>query len=134
MWNCFRQLLDILGTPEMLDRARLSLTNFGLRTAMRNKVSSFWASLAEALPTIRERHPSIADQFCVALQRGDRVSTSSLQLIAGSNSWGAVSIVLNGDVAWDLGPGQISVDPKPGVRKGWQRGGCVAAIAPQGRG
>ena len=62
---------------------------------MRDKVSAFWASWADALPTIRERHPSIADQFCVALQRGDGVSTSPLQLIAGSTSSRADSIVLN---------------------------------------
>ena len=76
VWNCLRQLLDIPGTPEMLDRAGLSLTNsgLGLRSAMRDKVSAFWASWADVLPTIRERHPAIADQLCVALQRGDRGS------------------------------------------------------------
>ena len=38
VWNCLRLLLDIPGTPEMLDRAGLSLTNggLGLRSAMRD--------------------------------------------------------------------------------------------------
>ena len=54
---------------------------------MSEKASAFWALCLETteaevhstneehstfLPTIRERHPSIGDQFCVALQHGDR--------------------------------------------------------------
>ena len=66
VWNCPR--LEILGTREMLDRAGLSLTNggLGLRSGVKDKVSAFWASWADVLPTIPERHPAIADKLCVA--------------------------------------------------------------------
>ena len=72
---------------------------------------------------IRERHPAIVDQLCVALQRGDGLHITAAvqcreQLIAGGfdcPEWR--------DVARGLRPGQFSVDdPMPGARKGWQRG------------
>ena len=74
VWNCLRQLLDIPGTPEMLDRAGLSLTNGGVGLAERSEGQGqcVLGKLADVLPTIRELHPAIADQLCVALQRGDR--------------------------------------------------------------
>ena len=42
-----------------------------LRSATRSRDCAFWASWADVLPTIRKRHPAVADQICVALQRGD---------------------------------------------------------------
>ena len=87
----------------MLDRAGLSLANggLGLRSAMKGQGQRVLGKLGWRLPAIRERHPSITDQFCVALQtllptgspivgsrvshvQGDAtigVSTSQLQLI-----------------------------------------------------
>ena len=109
---------DVGQSRAVPDRRRV-----GLASAMRDKVSAFWASWADVLPTIRERHPAIADQLCVALQRGDRglhhrCSQCREQLIASGSDcpeWG--------DVARGLRPGQLSVDdPMPGARKGWQRG------------
>ena len=127
VWKCLCGLLDIRGTEEMRDRASLSLSSggLGLRSATRGRDCAFWASWADALPTIRKRHPAVADQICVALQRGDvglhlveaaqcreRLNTSGFE----SPEWG--------DVARGLQPGQISLDdPMPGVaRQGWQRG------------
>ena len=73
VWNCLCGLLDNAGTQQMRDRASISLPNggLGIRSATRDRDSAFWASWADALPTIRERHPSVADHFCVAFQRRD---------------------------------------------------------------
>ena len=126
VWKCLCGLLDIRGTEEMRDRASLSLSSggLGLRSATRGRDCAFWASWADALPTIRKRHPAVVDQICVALQRGDvglhlvkaaqcreRLNTSGFE-----SEWG--------DVARGLQPGQILLDdPMPGVaRQGWQRG------------
>ena len=127
VWNCLCGLLDIAGTQQMRDRASISLSKggLGIRSATRDRDSAFWASWADALPTIRERHPSVADQFCVALQRGDggfhmgeAASCRERLMERGFDcpEWG--------DVARGLQPGQVSLDdPLPGVaRRGWQRG------------
>ena len=132
MWNCFRQLLDIPSTQEMMDRAGMSLANggLGLRSASRDKVSAYWASWADALPTIQERHPVIADQLCVALQRGDRgphvaaaAHCRELLITSGFDcpEWG--------DVARGLQLGQVALeDPMLGIaRRGWQRGAALHA-------
>ena len=112
--------LDIRGTEEMRDRASLSLSSggLGLRSATRGRDCAFWASWADALPTIRKRHPAVADQICVALQRGDvglhlveaaqcreRLNTSGFE----SPEWG--------DVARGLQPGQNFVG-RPHARSG----------------
>ena len=130
VWNCFRQLLDIPSTQEMMDRAGMSLANggLGLRSASRDKVSAHWASWADALPTIRERHPVIADQLCVALQRSDggpHVAAAAhcreLLITSGFDcpEWG--------DVARGLQLGQVALeDPMLGIaRRGWQRGAAL---------
>ena len=123
-------VLDIPSTQEMMDRAGMSLANggLGLRSASRDKVSAYWASWADALPTIRERHPVIADQLCVALQRGDGgphvvavAHCRELLITSGFDcpEWG--------DVARGLQPGQVALeDPMLGIaRRGWQRGAAL---------
>ena len=57
--------LVIAGTQQMRDRASISLSNggLGIRSATRDRDSAFRASKADALATIRERHPSVVDQF-----------------------------------------------------------------------
>ena len=100
---------------------------------MRDKESAFWASLADALPTIRERHPSVADQFCVALQRGDRdlhISAAAHcreQLIASGfdcPEWGTSSGVC------DQCSFQLTTPCLGSARGGNAHRCCVAAIAP----
>ena len=41
----------------------LSLGGLGLRSARRTCVAAYWASWADALPMIQERHPTVADQI-----------------------------------------------------------------------
>ena len=54
VWKCLCGLLDIRGTDEIRDRASLSLSSggLGLRSATRGRDGAFWASWADALPTI----------------------------------------------------------------------------------
>ena len=47
----------------------------GIRSATRDRDSAFWASWADALPTIRERHPSVADQRGAAQHIEDQFRT-----------------------------------------------------------
>ena len=93
-----------------------------MRSGMKDKVSAFWASWADVLPTIPERHPAIADKLCVALQCGDRgfhisaaVQCREQLIVSGYDcpEWE--------DIARGLRQGQLLVDDgMPGVRKGWQ--------------
>ena len=102
----------------MNDRASFSLSNggLGIRSATKDKDSVFWASWADALPTIRERHPSVADK----LQRGH----GGFHMSEAASCRERLMKRERGDVARGLQPGQVLLDdPLPGVaRRGWQRG------------
>ena len=96
-------------------------------SAMRDKVSAFWASWADALPTIRERHPFLLINFAWPFNAAIGVSTTPLLLIFGSNLSRAGSIVPNGETSpgiCDQGRLQLTT-PCPGSARGgnevWQR-------------
>ena len=123
VWNCLCGLLDIAGTHQMRDRASISLSKegLGIRSATRDRDSAFWASWADALPTIRERHPSVADQFSVALQRGDGgfhmgEATSCRERLMERGfdcpAWQRIA----------TGSGFARRPHARGARRGWQRG------------
>ena len=81
VWNCTQELLDIEGTvrARQLSSLPLALGGLGLRSAIRSQNAAYWASWADSLPRIRERHPDIADLIGVALFRGRFPEDSSLQ-------------------------------------------------------
>ena len=65
VWNCTQELLDIEGTVRVRQSSclPLALGRLGLRSAIRSQNAAYWASWADSLPQIRERHPDIADQI-----------------------------------------------------------------------
>ena len=64
LWSCLRNILGVtLDTnPTVRDIATmpLSLGGMGLRNAVRTSPAAFWASWADCLSMVRERHPEIA--------------------------------------------------------------------------
>ena len=46
----------------------LVLGGLGLRSAVRTSVPAYWASWADCMPMIRERHPQVAEQFAASLE------------------------------------------------------------------
>ena len=48
----------------------LSMGGLGLRNAVKTSVPSFWASWADSLQMVHERHPVIAERIVEALERG----------------------------------------------------------------
>ena len=67
LWQCLCLILriDPTQTPEVRDAAALplSLGGLGLRSACRMKVPAYWASWADCLGMIHQRHPDVADQL-----------------------------------------------------------------------
>ena len=72
VWECLRQILRI--TP---DQAIVSTTTslpffmggLGLTVAFRSREGAHWASWADCLPMVRERHPTVADTTVQGLAR-----------------------------------------------------------------
>ena len=46
----------------------LELGGLGLRSAERTRVSAYWASWADCMPMIKERHPMVAELFVRSLE------------------------------------------------------------------
>ena len=78
VWQC---LCNILKIPEdfvcnlhrRVATLPLSLGGLGLRSAVRTSVPAHWASWADVLPMIRDRHPAVATMIVNALE-GDTTS------------------------------------------------------------
>ena len=65
IWSCLCQLLDI--SPTLCDNVAkqcatlpLVLGGLGLRSAVRTRVPAHWASWADCLPMVKDRHPEVA--------------------------------------------------------------------------
>ena len=63
--------------------ASLSMGGVGLRSAARTCVPAFWASWADSLAMIRERHPGVASMIVDVLETGP--TTPTLQAVAQSD-------------------------------------------------
>ena len=65
IWQCTCDILQVdpVQARSVKDVASLPLVpgGLGLRSAERVRVSAFWASWADCIPTIHERHPVVAD-------------------------------------------------------------------------
>ena len=69
--------LSVAGvSPNQSDIVRASATaplilgGLGLRSAVRTSESACWASWADCLPMMRERHPKVAREFVTRLEAG----------------------------------------------------------------
>ena len=85
MWSCLCQLLDI--SPTLCDNVAkqcaklpLVLGGVGLRSAVRTRVLAHWASWADCLPMVKDRHPEVAASMVAGLQRAE--TTASLRAMA----------------------------------------------------
>ena len=80
LWSCLRNILGVtLDTnPTVRDIATmpLSLGGMGLRNAVRTSPAAFWASWADCLSMVRERHPEIATT--ILRRMGDPIAPPTL--------------------------------------------------------
>ena len=73
LWQCLCSILQV--DPSQADVVRetatvpLSLGGLGLRSAQRTSIPAFWASWADSLAMIRQRHPDVAAQLVHELER-----------------------------------------------------------------
>ena len=78
MWTCLRQLIGCQGSDDeqRLDRARsimglpARMGGLGLRSAARMAPAAYWASWADALPTIQLRQPGAAAELLHRFTQG----------------------------------------------------------------
>ena len=73
VWSCLCTILRIPANTghehtKITSTLPLSLGGLGLRSARRTCVAAYWASWADALPMIQERHPTVADQIVYHLE------------------------------------------------------------------
>ena len=129
LWQC---LSRILGMPEnFCDEITrhaatlpLALGGLGLRSAERSRVAAHWASWADTLPMIQERHPAVAELIIGSLQEGP----NSPCLVAVQNA----ALELDGVEGfvvpeWTALAGGLRPEPREpelhepgGQRAGWQ--------------
>ena len=84
VWSCIQELLGIEGTTRVRQLSSLpfALGGLGLRSAVRGRIAAYWASWADTLPRIRERHPRIADLIGASLFPNRFLEGSCLQAAA----------------------------------------------------
>ena len=77
VWTCLRQ---ILGTPNapatahILSALAFSAGGLGLTSALRVRPAAHWASWADSLRMVRQRHPAIAERMVAGLAGDDPVA------------------------------------------------------------
>ena len=74
VWECLCHILTVPTGPESVARDSttlpLAMGGLGLRSAERTRWPAYWASWADTLPKIRERHPEVADFIVHHLEGG----------------------------------------------------------------
>ena len=74
LWRCMCEILRVPLDTGVLARDTaslpLALGGLGLRSAVRSRQSTYWASWADTLPVVRMRHRAIAESFVEALVTG----------------------------------------------------------------
>ena len=129
LWHCLCEMLEIL--PDQCSQMvkdsstlPLSLGGLGLRSAVRTSTPSYWASWADCLPMIQQRHPEVvADmvqwlhrQVDIPCLRGAALAAERLTGVGGFTppSWEAL-------VVGARPPPRVPDDHEPGsYRFGWQ--------------
>ena len=88
LWRC---MCWLLGVPQDQDAVTkliatlpLVLGGVGLRSAARTRQAAFWASWADCLSMIRERHPELADELLLRLEGGANTPALSAALRGSS--------------------------------------------------
>ena len=72
VWQCLCRIMQILPTCGVQELSSLSMWEggIGLRSARRSQPAAHWASWADALKMVKERHPIVADTILGALESG----------------------------------------------------------------
>ena len=81
---CLRQIFGMRGTPAPSQIRHLALSSgaLGLTSAHRTRFAAHWASWADCLRTVKERHPVIAEMMIRHLQKGPALSFHSVKTCA----------------------------------------------------
>ena len=81
VWQCLCRILKILPTCGAWEQSSLPLWKggLGLRSAHRTQPAAHWASWADALKMVHERHPGVAETMVGALETNGE--SSSIQAV-----------------------------------------------------
>ena len=72
VWQCLQTILDVRGAPaeaQQLAWLPLTLGGLGLASAKRTRHAAHWASWADCLAMVQQRHPTVAEEMVVGLDR-----------------------------------------------------------------
>ena len=129
LWRCLSTILGV--HPEQRDPAAkddatlpLALGGLGLRSAVRTRVSAYWASWADSLAMIHQRHPEVADRIVVALDVVNHTLALSAARSAGRQLIGVEGFDPPSWRALSLGARPAMLEPDDfehgTARHGWQ--------------
>ena len=129
LWRCLSTILGV--HPEQCDLAAkevatlpLTWRGLGLRSAVRTSVSAYWASWADSLAMIHQRHPEVADRIVVALDGVNHTPALSAARSAGGQLMGVEGFNPPSWRALSLGARPAMREPddfEPGTAgHGWQ--------------
>ena len=128
LWRCMCRLLNIPedqdAVTKLIATMPLVLGGLGLRSAARTRQAAFWASWADCLPMIRERHPELAEDLLLRLEGGANTSALGAAREAALTLTGVMGFTPPSWTALSRGarpPDWQPEDYEPGVhRGGWQ--------------
>ena len=72
VWQCLQTILDVRGAPveaQQLASLPLTLGGLGLASAERTRHAAHWASWADCLAMVQQRHPTVSEEMVVGLDR-----------------------------------------------------------------
>ena len=122
IWRCFSTLVG-LGPDAVCHSAKitaslpLALGSLGLRIATKLRFAAHWASWADTIKMVNERHPEVAERIIQAI--GDRDEAPSIQAILSSQNQFGGGWIRQPSVARTL----PVAEPKPNRtnRSSWSR-------------
>ena len=128
LWECLSRILQFQsstgeGTRDVATLP-LVLGGLGLRSAERTRVSAYWASWADCMPMIKERHPMVAELFVRSLEGVPDTPHLREAAEAARNLGGVLGF--EPPSCPDLEAGVRPEDREPedyepgGIRSGWQ--------------
>ena len=123
VWGC---LCKILGVPsgsaeaQVVASLALSAGGLGLTSARRTRTAAHWASWADCLRMVRQRHPDVAELMITHLQHGTAPCFRSVQECG--RSLAEAGLQMPPWLELSESPPVMEVDPEPNPTKvGWQR-------------
>ena len=125
VWRCFSRIMGLSPSCDARIQASLPLCEggLGLRSAMRSRPAAHWASWADALKMIKQRHPGVADMIVRSLVSHENCSSiQSLLRCADALETAGFDVPSWEDLAEGRRPEGTSEDGDPcQPRIGWQK-------------